>query len=99
MAVTLAEQRETLEAWKEQMPASVRETYGNRDVDVTIGERHGSWFIRVQWMEDGDLLKIAELALTNPEATADLDASWGDNTRPLYRRNTLRAPTNTCAPF
>jgi hypothetical protein len=69
-AETLKEQEQLLADWEEQLPPQVRISLGDVAPTVRSGERHGSWYLRLQWRDDG-MLRVAELALTNAEATPD----------------------------
>jgi hypothetical protein len=71
--MTLDEQLALLKGWSSEQShlISALELDGARTV---FGERHGSWFLRVWWTAD-ELMRSAELALTNatilPDAQAD----------------------------
>ncbi|HEY8112890.1 MAG TPA: hypothetical protein VII16_08480 [Actinomycetes bacterium] len=71
MAVeSLKEQQQLIAGWESDLPAQVRSRLGNLTPTVRTGERHGSWFFRLEWVDAG-VLRLAELALTNPESTSD----------------------------
>jgi hypothetical protein len=107
---TLDEQLTLLKGWASQ-PSRVVDALDLDDSRAVFGERHGSWFLRVWWTSD-DLLRVAELALTNativPDAQADTvvvsvsaTASSDERfvTESIYerRRSVRRLPSETLA--
>lgn len=40
---------------------------------MSAGERFGSWFLAITWLQDG-LTKSAEIGVTNPDVVSDADA-------------------------
>ena len=67
---TLKEQQQALSGWLERLPEQVVESLGDRPWGATVGERHGSWLLRLTWAED-EVIRFADLALTNSEAIPD----------------------------
>jgi hypothetical protein len=67
---SLKEQQQLLEGWQHSLPPSVNELLQGRDPEVTFGEKHGSWVLRVSWVQ-AEILRIADIALTNTESTPD----------------------------
>lgn len=72
MERTVAEFRRILEAWKTRGRQAFIEVA--RDIQVSAGERHGSWFVELAWVSDG-LHRAAELAVTNATGLDDLSAT------------------------
>lgn len=60
--------------WVDETPETFRRELGDRLFKAEGGERHGSWFFRLTWTEDG-LAKIAEIFLTNPGPNPDSNAN------------------------
>jgi hypothetical protein len=67
---TFKEQRQALAGWPERLPSPVVEALPDVDPFVTFGDRHGSWVLRIAWVQ-AELIRIAGLAITNSEATPD----------------------------
>lgn len=67
---TLKEQQQVLAGWSQRLPAQALQSLEDRNATASFGERHGSWVLRVFWVE-GDIFRFADLALTNSEATPD----------------------------
>lgn len=65
-----SEHQALLKSWGERLPSSASMQLEGRETTLTSGERHGTWFIRVEWVQDS-LLRLAELGLTNPQPTRD----------------------------
>lgn len=69
-AESFKEQQGLLAEWEARLPGVVSEARGNEPSEVSFGERHGSWILSIAWHQ-ADMLRIAELAITNPEAVPD----------------------------
>lgn len=65
-----------LEGWSERLPPQVLQSLADRNATVSFGERHGSWILRLSWVE-GEIIRFADLALTNSEATPDDATNYG----------------------
>lgn len=59
-----------LKAWSSELLESLRADASLPEQRVRFGERHGSWFLSLQWSE-GSLDRGAAIALTNAEALGD----------------------------
>jgi|GEM_PF-4949496 len=66
---TISEQVEYLKAWSSQHAGQVA-AFELPELTIDNGERHGSWFLRLLWRDQG-LSRSAELALTNSDITPD----------------------------
>ncbi|MBL0749475.1 hypothetical protein [Nocardioides baculatus] len=69
-AESFKEQQQLLAAWGDDLPGQVRNSLGQLNPRTISGERHGSWFLRLEWSTSG-LTRLVEVALTNPELTPD----------------------------
>lgn len=67
---TFTEQRLAIASWSERLPSPVVEALPDASSVVTFGDRHGSWLLRISWVQ-AELLRMADLAITNAEATPD----------------------------
>lgn len=68
MVQPISELQAILSGWKARPPSAVSQV--DDAPAVTLGERHGSWFVRFTWVGAG-LQRAAELAITNPTALED----------------------------
>lgn len=64
----ITEFRSNFDAWKERRPSSVAQL--DADVAVSVGDRHGTWFVEFAW-NAGGLHRAAELGVTNATALDD----------------------------
>jgi hypothetical protein len=67
---TFSEEVEYLKTLSGHLPVDIRNLGERLGARVDVGERHGSWLLRMMWQRDG-LIRTAEVALTNPEPTPD----------------------------
>lgn len=71
----LSQQLDFMRSWTTALPRRIAEATASIRPKIEFGERHGSWSLRLSWM-DGQLSKAAELALTDAtDATVDLKVS------------------------
>lgn len=59
--------------WASELPARTRQALADRPAKARAGERHGSWFVSVTWTAE-EILRSAEVALTNPGPSSDINA-------------------------